>query len=256
MPPPAVDAAWCDPARRDMGGRRVDPSRWSPALGRALQLVVGMPAAGLKLAPGIDTAALPAGGELEFVSRGGRMLAAVLWLGELAGPPRRATVLDSAAGEPATIEGDPMPAGAPAAEPARYLYDPDPAVGRAGLVGALAERLDARPLAPRVAYLTGDEPAATPFARRFRVHGWLPFSERRLTERLLDLARELDAGRVEVMRRGSPIAPNELERRLGTALRAAGASGGERVLTVALTRFGGRPAALLCQRERERSARP
>ena len=254
-PPSDVDAAWCDPARRDAAGRRLDPARWSPPLARALALVAGMPAAGVKLAPGIDPAALPPG-ELEFVSLAGRMRAAVLWLGELAGPPRRATVLaedgaEASAAEGAqTLAGEPAPAGPPAPEPARYLYDPDPSVGRAGLVGALAERLGARTLAPRIAYLTADARVATPFARRFRVHGWLPFSERRLLARLGELSRELGAGRVEVMRRGSPVDPNALERRLGAALRASGAPVGERVLTVALTRVGGRPAAILCERQR------
>ena len=256
-PPPEVDAGWCDPARRDGAGRRLDPGRWSPPLPRALALVAGMPAAGLKLAPGIDSAALPATGELEFVSLAGRMRAAVLWLGDLAGPRRRATVLDAGpSGEAATLAGEPEPAGPPAPEPARYLYDPDPSVGRAGLVGALAERLDARPLAPRIAYVTADTRVDTPFARRFRVHGWLPFSERQLLARLDELARELGAGRVEVMRRGSPIDTNALERRLGAALSAAGGPADGRVLTVALTRVGGRPAAILCERERDPSARP
>jgi SAM-dependent methyltransferase len=252
-PPPAIDAAWCDPARRDGAGRRLDPARWSPSLPRALALVAGLPAAGVKLAPGIDPAALPAAGELEFVSLAGRMLAAALWLGDLAGPPRRATVLGDEAGREAgvqTLAGEPAPAGPPAPEPARYLYDPDPAVGRAGLVGALAERLDARLLAPRIAYLTADARVDTPFARRFRVHGWLPFSERRLLARLDELGRELGAGRVDVMRRGSPIDTNALERRLGAALRASGAPADGRVLTVALTRVGGQPAAILCERER------
>jgi SAM-dependent methyltransferase len=251
-PPPAVEAAWCDPARRDAAGRRLDPARWSPPLPRALALVAGLPAAGIKLAPGIDPALLPAAGELEFVSLAGRMLAAVLWLGELAGPQRRATVLAESGAQ--TLAGEPAPAGSPAPEPARYLYDPDPTVGRAGLVGALAERLGARPLAPRIAYLTADARVATPFARRFLIHGWLLFSERRLRARLDELAQKLGAGRVEVMRRGSPVDTNALERRLGAALRARGVPASDRVLTVALTRVGGRPAAILC--ERERSARP
>jgi len=87
----------------------------------------------------------------------------------------------------------------------------------------------------------GDEPVATPFARRFRVVESLPFSERQLLQRL----RNLDASRIEVMRRGSPVDTNALETRLGSQLHGA------RVFTVALTRVGGGSIAIICERERD-----
>jgi hypothetical protein len=68
----------------------------------------------------------------------------------------------------------------------------------------------------------------------------LPFSERQLLERL----RALDAVRIEVMRRGSPVDTNALETRLGSQL------DGSRVFTVALTRVGGGHIAIICERER------
>src|SRR5690606_4773198 len=110
----------------------------------------------------------------------------------------------------------------------------------AGLVDVLAERLDAWLLTPDVAYLSADEARDTPFARRFRIEAWLPFSERRLLERL----RDLGAGRVEVMRRASPVETNPLEVRLNRTLK------GDRVLTVALTRAGQQHVAVIAERER------
>ena len=111
----------------------------------------------------------------------------------------------------------------------------------AQLIGSLSANLGAWQLDARIAYLSSDEPVATPFARRFRVVESLPFSERQLLERL----RALDASRVEVMRRGSPVETNALETRLGSRLE------GSRVFTVALTRVGGGHIAIVCERERD-----
>lgn len=234
------DAAWLDPARRDANGRVLDPERWSPPLTTAVDIAMRFPAAGLKLAPGIDRDRLPLDGEREFISLEGRLVAAVLWLGELAVDERRATVI-AGDGTAAELRGTADVADGRVAAVGRYLYDPNPGVGRAQLIHTLAERIHAWQLDARVAYLSSDEPVTTVFARRFRVLATLPFSERRL----LDELRSLQAGRVEVMRRGSPIEPNELASRLDRRL------DGDRVVTVALTRVGSEATAIVCERERD-----
>ena len=235
--PDGIEAIWCDPGRRDASGRRIDPESWSPPLSQVLSLTSGLPS-GVKLAPGIDLALLPPEDEVEFVSHQGRLVEAVLWRGGLASAPRRATVLP----EGASLAGEPDRGHTAVGEPGRYLYDPDPAVGRASLIDLLAPALGAWKLDERVAYLSSDQPASSPFARRFRVHAWLPFAERRLLERLVALG----AGRVEVMRRASAVDTNALERRLNRALPGRGP-----VLTVALTRRGNQPLAIVCERERD-----
>jgi SAM-dependent methyltransferase len=232
--------AWLDPDRRDSNGRVLDPERWSPPLGVAIQVARRFAGAGLKLAPGIERELLPQDGELEFVSLDGRMVEGLLWLGTLVREQRQATVLTSD-GVVSEIAGDPDTGEAHVDQVGRYLLDPDPAVGRAQLIGSLSANLGAWQLDARIAYLSSDEPVATPFARRFRVVESLPFSERQLLERL----RALDASRVEVMRRGSPVETNALETRLGSRLE------GSRVFTVALTRVGGGHIAIVCERERD-----
>ena len=232
--------AWLDPDRRDSNGRVLDPERWSPPLNVAIQVARRFAGAGLKLAPGIERELLPEDGELEFVSLDGRMVEGLLWLGTLVRQRRQATVLTSDGGV-SEIAGDPDAGEARVGPVGRYLLDPDPAVGRAQLIGSLADTLDAWQLDSRIAYLSSDEPVATPFARRFRVVESLPFSERQLLERL----RALDASRIEVMRRGSPVETNVLETRLGSQL------DGSRVFTVALTRVGGGHIAIVCERERD-----
>jgi SAM-dependent methyltransferase len=246
-PPPNVEAAWLDPSRRDARGRTLDPRRWSPPLDHALALASGFPGAGIKLAPGIDVALLPGGCELEFISLDGRLVEAVCWLGALATEPRRATRLPEAISMsgPAeeTIE-------ARLGAPGRYLFDPDPAVGRAGLVRQLAVELGAWQLDEQVAFFTADEPSTSAFARRFHVLEWGSFSERAI----LEAARRAGANRIEVMRRGSPVDTNALERRLNARLDDRG-RGLEAVRTVVLTRLRGVHIFLLVERDRDGSAR-
>ncbi len=239
--PLEVGACWLDPSRRDERGRLLDPSTWAPPFERALEVARRYPAAGIKLAPGIDAALLPEEGEIEFISLRGRLVEAVLWLGAAATPGlARATVLPEGASlardraAPDSV-ADVRPPGA-------LLYDPDPAIGRAGVVRTLATALAGWQLNEQVAYLSSNEVRATPFARRFRVLEARPFSERAAREALAAAG----TGRLEVMRRGAPVDTNALERRLNARL-----PGGKPVHTLALTRVDGRITLLLCERERE-----
>jgi SAM-dependent methyltransferase len=240
-PPPDVEAIWADPARRDQRGRRLGPEAWSPPLSRLLDITRTVRAAGIKLAPGIDLTLVPTDGEVEFISVDRELKAAVLWTGRLARAARTATVLPAVV----SMSGAPDEGSAHLRPPGRYLYDPDPAVGRAGLIGTLARQLEAWKLDERIAYVTSDEAVVTPFARRFLVHTWMPFAERRLLEAL----RERGVGRVEVTRRGSPVDTNALEQRLNAGLRTEEALSGALVATVVLTRYCGRHIALICERE-------
>ncbi|MEX2446807.1 MAG: SAM-dependent methyltransferase, partial [Dehalococcoidia bacterium] len=236
-----VDAVWLDPGRRDARGRVRDPERWSPPLSTALRLASKVSRAGIKVAPGIDLALAPPDTEVECISLDGTLVETVFWLGTAVSTARRATVLRAGL-EGASVAGDPDRGATPVGAPGRYLYDLDPAVGRASLVDAVAPLLHAWRLDELTAYLGGDEAIDSPFARRFRIDTWLPFSERRLLATL----RDLHVGRVEVMRRASPVDTNALEVRLNRAL-ARGAHG-DAVRTVALTRLQGNHAAVICER--------
>ena len=239
-PSQPLDGVWLDPARRDGRGRLTEPERWSPPLSLALGLATA-PRAGIKLAPGIDLAYLAAElrvpWEVEFVSLNRALRAAVLWLGEAVSTPRRATVIEPS-GPVHTMDGPAEEPPARLGPPGAWLYDPDPAVGRAGLVRQLAASLDAWQLDSRIAYLSGDAAHETPFARRLRILSALPYSE----GALLGAARDLQCARVEVERRGSPVDTNALERRLNARL----PGGPGRVGTIALTRSGRQHIALIC----------
>ena len=117
-----------------------------------------------------------------------------------------------------------------------YLYDPDPAVTRSGLVGTLARQLGARGVDHGIAFLTADVLAPSPFASAYRVAEVIPFSPKRVGVWL----REHGVGRVTVVKRGSDVDADELVRKW--KLRGDGHR------QMILTRVAGRPAAVIAER--------
>jgi hypothetical protein len=228
-PLPAGAAVFCDPDRRPEGRRRLSVRDYRPPLPALLDRLAGR-ALGVKLAPGLPVEEVAAvDGEVEFLSARGELKECVLWLGPLRTTRWRATLLPGghslAATKPVPIP-PPAPVGA-------YLYDPDPAVVRSGLLGMVAEQLQAHPLDSTIAYLTSDRYQSCPFARAHAITEWHPFQLKRLRQRL----RQLRVGRVTVLKRGFPLAPEELIRRLRLD--------GPEHRTLILTRCQGRPVVLL-----------
>jgi hypothetical protein len=207
VPLPGARAAFADPGRRADGRRYLDPEDYSPPLAALrARFAPGFPL-GVKVAPGVPLADLRGtDAEIEFVSLGGELKECALWFGPLRTSDRRATVLPTGDALCADVPREPgalAPVGA-------VLFDPDPAVVRAGLVHDLAEQLDARPIDHQVLLLTAGAPVATPFATAFAVEHVAPFHVRLLREYL----RAHNVGRVTVIKRGSPADADDLLRKL------------------------------------------
>jgi SAM-dependent methyltransferase len=223
------DLVFADPARRDARGRVFDPEAYAPPW-RFVERLLHRRTCCVKVAPAVPHRLVPAGVEAEWVSEHGEVKEAALWSGALAGPPRRATLLPG--GATLAASG----AGAAATGPVgAFLYEPDGAVIRAGLVGEVAARLGAHLLAPQIAYLSGDARTDMPYARCFAVVEALPYRERALRAAL----RARDVGPLTIKKRGVDVAPETLRRRL--ALR------GSRPATIVLTRTPGSAVALLVE---------
>lgn len=233
-PPPPAAALFCDPGRRAGGRRRFAVEEYEPPLSHILSWQRQTPALAVKLAPGVDLASLPAHAEVEFVSLHGELKEALLWCGPLAQVERRATLLD-ASGRVAMLAQPATPSPTPAImPPLAYLYEPDPAVIRAGLVAELAAQLGAAQLDPQIAYLSAAHLQHTPFARVWPIQNWQPFNLKRLRASL----RELAAGPVTVKKRGSPLDTDSLARQLS--------GDGPNPLVVVLTRHHDAPIMLIC----------
>lgn len=229
LPGGRPQALWLDPARRDTSGparRLFDPEAFSPPLSFVESLAAAGTPVGVKMGPGLPHDAVPAGCEAQWVSHHGDVVEAALWFNELARPGvrRAALVIDegghhelvSATQFPELDEGAPEPEDAPPAREAvragDVLWEPDGAVIRAGLVQDLAERLGARLVHPRIAYLTGRgiEDPSTPFARAYRVREVLPHTVKVLRAWVKDHG----VGTLEIKKRGTDVTPEQLRRQL------------------------------------------
>jgi hypothetical protein len=240
--PAGYQGLFFDPARRTGEGRRLfSVEDYAPPLSIIKTWLPQVPELAVKIAPGVKYHELEDYQcEVEIISEKGEVKEAVLWFGRLRSfdrsglaVSRRASLLPgnftltSVAGKPpVALEA-----------PRRYLYEPDGAVIRAGLVEELALQIQANKLDPEIAYLTSDSLTATPFARPFKVLESQPFNLKKLTQRL----NSLEVGRVVVKKRGSPLDPQELEH----ALKLKGPRQNEKIIV--LTQVQGVHTALICE---------
>jgi SAM-dependent methyltransferase len=222
------DVAFADPARRTGRGRTFDVGDWTPPWPFVEELLRRDSC--VKVAPGLPHELIPAGVEGEWVSDHGEVKEAALWSGRLATTARRATVIGDGGLATLTDEDDP---GAPVVALGRFLYEPDGAVIRAGLVTAVAAGVGGGLLDEHIAYVASDASFQTPFARGYEVLEELPYREKPLRAAL----RERGIGSLTIKKRGVDIVPEQLRKRLALA--------GDDEATLVLTRVAGHGTALL-----------
>lgn len=247
-----ADAVWADPARRTAAGRVHRLEDYSPNPAAILELRTRIPELGMKLGPGIAHRDLPADALAMWVSAAGEVLEADLWFGDLAPEGRgRGAVVVGKDGNATTLHegGDPRspisaaPTGAVGNDDDvvdRFLFEPDGAIIRAGLVDQVAQRLEAHLLDPSIAYLTGPRLPADPDTARtvtsFRILDVMAYSLKRLRAYL----RERQIGTLEIKKRGWDVDPARLRQQL--ALR------GNAAATIILTRVAGHHRVLVVER--------
>ena len=219
-----------DPARRSGRGRTFDPDAYVPPWSWVESLLTRH--AVVKVAPGIPHDRLPAGVEAEWVSFRGEVKEAALWSPHLATTSRRATVIQRGGLATLTAEDDPGPAAVGTGPVSAYLFEPDGAVIRAGLVTAVAARLGGTLLDPQIAYVTAPRSDHTPYAVGYEVLEELPFAEKKLRAAL----RERHVGRLTIKKRGVGIVPEQLRKRLALS--------GDEEATIVVTRVAGRATVL------------
>lgn len=232
--PSGYDAIFFDPARRDERGRRIrDVEQYVPPLSlirrwSAKELIV-------KLSPAVAlTQVQRYAGQVEFISVNGDLTEAVLWQHRRSAPPI-ATRLDTSGAHHMTADGE---AHVDVSKPKAWLFEPDPAILRAGLVRQLAATLDATMLDSAIAYLTMDEIVDSPWGRYWQILDWMPFNLKKLRRYLA--ARGVS--HVTVKKRGFAMAPEELIGRLRL-------KPGPESRVLVLTRCRARPVVIVCARE-------
>ena len=202
-----------DPDRRARGPRKANAVRdYSPGLAGLLALASSSRGGAIKLGPASDYEAHFGGRgfEIELISLGGECKEATAWFGDLARREvrRRATSLPSGATWTDSDGG-----GGPALPPGSvdgFVFDPDPALTRSGLLDGFASAFGLRRIAGGVDLLTGPAPVASPFLAAFAVVEVFALDRKGLRREVA--ARGL--GPLEIKTRGLDASPEALRAEL------------------------------------------
>jgi hypothetical protein len=241
--------AWLDPARRtrgvaDIAGRTRRTFRLeeiSPSWEFVQQVAAAVPATGVKLSPGLDHAAIPAGTEAQWTSWTGDVVECAIWWGPLVMTRgRTARVMGPDASPVLVTEAmadDVPPVARSMADVGLWLHDVDKAVIRAGLVGAATRATDGVESDEGTGYVLTSRDLPLAYTRRYAVREAMPFTVKTLRSWL----RTHGVTGLTIKKRGIRLDDEQLRRdlRIGTK-----AGSGEQA-TVVLTRVAGSPAALV-----------
>lgn len=206
-------AVMADPARRTGTGRTWQVRDFTPSYDWVIGLV-RQHAGVVKFGPGMPYELVPDDLGAVWVSESGDAVEVSLWgspilsntgsltLGRGSG---RSAVLLPAGDRLAVDDTDPTigPVGG-------WLVEPDAAVIRARAVDTLAGQLGGRRVADQIAYLTCDQPVATPYGTVFEIVDSFAWKEKALRA----WVRDQQIGTLEIKKRGIQVDPAQLRRRV------------------------------------------
>ena len=236
-----IDGVWLDPARRTTstsGTRRIwDPEDFSPPLSFVESLAKSGRSVGVKMGPGIPHDSVPAGCEAQWVSVGGDVTEVALWFNAVRRPGvRRAALLLGAQGAAEITSQEDFDGGpvAPVGPVEGYLYEPDGAVIRAGLVADVALELDGHLVDEHIAYICAASLRDTPFARAYRILEVMPYN----VKALKSWVKDNGIGVLDIKKRGTSVTPEELRKQLLPGGKSSGKNAAKKSATLVLTRIG------------------
>ncbi len=225
------DLIFFDPARRTATGKRIyNIDDYMPPL----NLIKQWDGAHImvKISPGVDLDQLKDyNATIEFISVDGDLKEAILH--QPSTVPYIATMIQKGK----TYQWQNTEIETPSVaitEPHGWLCEPDASILRANLVQNVAQSVDGTMLDPLIAYFCTAVNPNSEWVRAWKIREWLPFNLKKLKARL----RAMDVGTLTVKKRGSPITPDDLIRKLKLK--------GTQSATVVLTRYHDAPIAIIC----------
>lgn len=257
-----VRGYWLDPARRKTlshGTVRIfDPEAFSPPLSFVEALADTGYALGVKLGPALSHNVIPDNAEAQWVSLHGSVVEAVLWFNMAQrSDVRRAGLVITASGTAeltaaTDFGGSPTVPVAGIEGATGYLYEPDGAIIRAGLVTDVmvehfmdddpSDAQAGRQLDEHIAYFCSDAYVSTPFATAYQIVEVLPYKIKTLRRYM----KEHGVTRLDIKKRGVDVSPEELRRTLMQGLNSKKPTAGQH-LTLVLTRVGDARYAIVVQ---------
>ncbi len=221
----SFDALMLDPARRHGSRRTRKLSEIEPSIKEIETLTAHVENACVKMPTWISAEDIEVPCELEWVSTESGLKEAVMWTGGFV----RSNTTVSLIHKDAVLTDRDLPDDKPEITKAgSYLFEPDPALIRSGLLGRKAASLGMTRIDDDIAYMSSDTPVDDPFFRAYRITKSMKFGLKRLSEAL----RDMDAGIVTVKKRGFPMLPEEVIAKLRL--------NGEKHATIVLSREKGR----------------
>jgi hypothetical protein len=115
-----------------------------------------------------------------------------------------------------------------------YLYEPDGAVIRAGLVADVALQLGGHLVDEHIAYICAPDLVQTPFARSYKVLQVMPYNVKALKA----WVKQEGITVLDIKKRGTAVTPEELRKQLLPGGRNAAKKGAGKTATLVLTRIG------------------
>lgn len=250
VPLDGVDGVWLDPARRtttSSGTKRIwDPEAFSPPLSFVESLAATGKSVGVKMGPGMPHESVPADCEAQWVSVGGDVTEVTLWFNDVARPGiRRAALVLGPQGAAEITSGEDFDGGPiPDVGPVEgFLYEPDGAVIRAGLVADVALRLGGHLVDEHIAYICAPGLVETPFARAYEVLEVMPYNVKALKA----WVKANGIGVLDIKKRGTSVTPEELRKQLLPAGKGSAKARGNKSATLVLTRIGQERVAVVVE---------
>ena len=193
-----VDAIFIDPDRRPNSNRRIAPEEYSPPFSKIMELRNICPNIAVKLSPAIDYKRLNSliDCTLEFVSENGTLKEILLCMGDLATEncERKAVLL------PTNLTLQNSNTKTKITEIQKYLFEPDPAIIRAGLVQELGCKIGYHLIDSKLALLTGSHILQSEFGKVFEVEEIMKFDLKKVRK----YVRENKIGELIIKTRGFP----------------------------------------------------
>jgi len=230
-----VDLVFFAPSRRSGGRRTVRFEEYEPPLSLVERLLEVSPNLCVEVAPGADLSRIEYDCDVEVISHKGEVKEVVLWFGDLKLSKEGRSVIATKLPERMTRVRSTEVRKIKVTVPRDYLYEPDPAFIKAGLIDDLAHEYGLTLLHPKIAYLTGEAFVDTPLLKPYRI---LSVTEMDYSVINDELTR-LNIGRVDSKARGVSIDHKEIRKLVR--------GGGERRGLVVYTLVKNRRTAIIAE---------
>jgi len=203
-----VDAIFIDPDRRAGYNRKIAPEDYSPPFSKIMELRTICQNIAVKLSPAIDYKRLnsPDYSTLEFVSENGILKEILLCMGKLATEncERKAVLLPSNL----TLQNSSMKIAITDIQ--KYLFEPDPAIIRAGLVQELGSKIGYKLIDSKLALLTGSQISQNKFGKIYKVEEIMKFDLKKVRK----YVRENEIGELIIKTRGFPESVEKFRKKI------------------------------------------